>query len=103
MIEVIRILFDAKGILDQTFPVTLEQEKQTYFIEVGDLIENAADLSEDRIELYANRLIEAYAKNDRVKLFYLLWMMGSEVLQEKPELAESLESMPSNEWEASLK
>lgn len=88
MIEVIRTLLNEKKVLNETFPVVLN--KQTYFIKVGDLIENAADLNEDRIELHANRLIKAYSKNDREELIFALWMLGREVLHEKPELAASL-------------
>ena len=84
MIEVIRTLFNEKGMLDETVPVILE--RRTYFIEVGDLIENAVDLSEERIEAHAKRLMNADFYNDRKKLIFALQMMAREVLRKKPEL-----------------
>ena len=84
MIEVIRTLFNEKGMLDETVPVILE--RRTYFIEVGDLIENVVDLSEERIEAHAKRLMNADFYNDRKKLIFALQMMAREVLRKKPEL-----------------
>ena len=101
MIKTIETLLDKRGMLDEIFPVVLEEGM--YFIEVGDLIENAADLTEDRIELHANRLIEADSKNDGKKLIFALWMMGREVLLEKPELAASLELEPLEDRKMGLK
>jgi len=101
MIEVIRTLIKEEGALDKTFPVALDG--RMYLIKVGDLIENAADLAEDRIELHAKHLIEAYSENNGILKFIYLWLLGREVLEEKPELAESLESMSADEWEARKK
>lgn len=104
MIEVIRTLFKEREMLDEIFPVVLEGvEGGMYFIKVGDLVENAADLTEDRIELHANRLIEADSKNDGKMLIFALWMMGREVLHEKPELAASLELEPLEDWKMERK
>src|SRR5690606_4966454 len=101
MIEVIRTLFKEREMLDEIFPVVLEE--RMYFIDVGDVIENAADLTEDCIEVHAKRLLEADSKNEGQKLIFARWMMRREVLREKPELAASLELEPLEDWKMSQK
>lgn len=96
MIEVIRTLIKEEGELDKIFPVALDG--RMYFIKVEDLIDNAADLAEDRIELHGMYFVKAYSENNGVLKFLSLWLLGREVLEEKPELAASLESMSSEEW-----
>ena len=84
MIKTIETLLDEKGMLDGALPVILSG--RTYFIEVESLIENAAELSEDRIEVHAKRLLNADFYNDRKELIFALQMMAREVLRNKPEL-----------------
>ena len=84
MIKTIELLLDEKGMLDVALSVPLNG--RTYFIDVKLLIENAAELSEDRIEKHAYRLMKADFFNDRNRLIEALQMMGREVLRKKPEL-----------------
>ena len=84
VIKTIETLLDEKGVLDGIVSVRLNG--QTHLIEVGFLIENAAELNEDRIELHANRLMKADFNNDKNKLIDALQMMAREVLRKKPEL-----------------
>ena len=87
MIKTIETLLDEKGMLDGFLPVPLNG--QTYYMEIEFLIENAADLSEERIEVHARRLMKADFFNDRNRLIEALQMMGREVLREKPELLDA--------------
>ena len=84
MIKTIELLLDEKGMLDGILPVKLNGK--TYLIEVELLIESAAELTDDRIKLHANRLMKADFNNDRNKLIYALQMMAREVLRKNPEL-----------------
>jgi len=84
MIKTIELLLDEKGMLDGIVSVRLNG--QTHLIEVGYLIENAADLSKDRLEVHAKRLMNADFYNDRNELIFALQMMAREVLRKKPEL-----------------
>lgn len=84
MIKTIELLLDEKGMLDGIVSVRLNG--QTHLIEVGFLIENAADLSKDRLEVHAKRLMNADFYNDRNELIFVLQMMAREVLRKKPEL-----------------
>lgn len=84
MIKTIELLLEEKGMLDAILPVKLNG--QTHLIEVGFLIENVAELSKDRIELHANRLMKADFNNDRNKLVDALQMMAREVLRKNPDL-----------------
>ena len=84
MIKTIELLLDEKGMLDGIVSVRLNGK--THLIEVGFLIENAAELSNDRIELHANRLMKADFNNNKNKLIDALQMMAREVLRKKPEL-----------------
>lgn len=84
MIKTIELLLDEKGMLDGIVSVRLNG--QTHLIEVGFLIENAADLSKDRLEVHAKRLMNADFYNDRNELIFALQMMAREVLRKKPEL-----------------
>ena len=84
MIKTIELLLDEKGMLDGILPVKLNGK--TYLIEVEFLLECAAKLSDDRIELHAHRLMKADFNNDRNKLIYALQMMAREVLRKNTEL-----------------
>jgi len=84
MIKTIELLLDEKGMLDGILPVKLGG--QTHLIEVEFLIESAAELSNDRIELHARRIMKADFNNDRNKLIDALQMLAREVLRKKPEL-----------------
>ena len=84
MIKTIETLLDEKGMLDVALSVPLNG--RTYFIDVELLIENAADLSKDRLEVHAKRLLNADFYNDRNELIFALQMMAREVLRKKPEL-----------------
>ena len=84
MIKTIELLLDEKGVLDGILPVKLNG--QTHLIEVEFLLEKAAELSDDRIELHANRLMKADFNNDKNKLIDALQMMAREILRKKPEL-----------------
>jgi len=84
MIKTIELLLDEKGMLDGILSVKLNG--QTHLIEVESLIENAADLSKDRLEVHAKRLMNADFYNDRNELIFALQMMAREVLRKKPEL-----------------
>ena len=84
MIKTIELLLEEKGMLDVALSLPLNG--RTYFIDVKLLIENAAELSEDRIKKHAYRLMKADFFNDRNRLIEALQMMGREVLREKPEL-----------------
>ena len=87
MIKTIETLLDEKEMLDGFLPVPLNG--RTYYMEIEFLIENAAELSEDRIEKHAYRLMKADFFNDRNRLIEALQMMGREVLREKPELLDA--------------
>ena|SRR5690606_10527403 len=84
MIKTIELLLEEKRMLDAILPVRLNGK--THLIEVGYLIENVAELSKDRIELHAKRLMKADFNNDRNKLVDALQMIAREVLRKKPEL-----------------
>ena len=84
MIKTIELLLDEKGMLDGIVSVRLNG--QTHLIDVGFLIENVAELSDERINLHANRLMKADFNNDKNKLIDALQMMAREVLRKKPEL-----------------
>ena len=84
MIKTIELLLDEKGMLDGILSVKLGG--QTHLIEVELLIENAAELSDERIELHANRLMKSDFNNDRNKLIDALQMFAREVLRKNPEL-----------------
>ena len=84
MIKTIELLLDEKGMLDGIVSVRLNG--QTHLIEVESLIENVADLSKDRLEVHAKRLMNADFYNDRNELIFALQMMAREVLRKKPEL-----------------
>src|SRR5690606_17480629 len=84
MIKTIELLLDEKGMLDGFLPVPLNG--RTYYMEVEFLIEDAADLSKDRLEVHAKRLMNADFYNDRNELIFALQMMAREVLRKKPEL-----------------
>jgi|SRR5690606_7169418 len=81
MIKTIELLLDEKGMLDGILPVKLNG--QTHLIEVEFLLEKAAELSDERIELHANRLMKADFNNDKNKLIDALQMMAREVLRKK--------------------
>lgn len=84
MLNTITTLLNEKDLLNGALPVKLRG--QEYFIEVEYLIENATELSDDRIELHARRIIKADFNNDRNKLIDALQMMAREVLRKNPEL-----------------
>lgn len=84
MIKTIELLLDEKGMLDGILPVKLDG--QAHLIEVEFLIESAAELNDDRIELHARRIMKADFNNDRNKLIDALQMMAREVLRKNPEL-----------------
>lgn len=84
MLNTITTLLNEKDLLNGALPVKLRG--QEYFIEVEFLIENATELSDDRIELHARRIMKADFNNDRNKLIDALQMMAREVLRNKPEL-----------------
>src|SRR5690606_15404766 len=81
MIKTIELLLDEKGMLDGILPVKLNG--QTHLIEVEFLLEKAAELSDERIELHANRLMKEDFNNKKKKLNETLKMMESKVLQKK--------------------
>lgn len=84
MLNTITTLLNEKGLLNGALPVKLRG--QEYFIEVEFLIDSAAELSDDRIELHARRIMKADFNNDRNKLIDALQMLAREVLRNKPEL-----------------
>lgn len=84
MIKTIELLLEEKGMLNEILPVRLGG--QTHLIEVEFLLEKSAELTDDRIELHANRLMKADFYNDRNKLVDALQMMAREVLRKNPEL-----------------
>ena len=84
MIKTIELLLDEKEMLYGFIPIKLDG--QTHLIEVEFLLENVAKLSDDRIELHANRLMKADFNNDRNKLIDALQMMAREILRKNPEL-----------------
>jgi len=84
MIKTIELLLEEKGMLDAILPVRLNG--QTHLIEVEFLLECAAELTDDRIELHARRIMKSDFNNDRNKLISALQMMAREVLRKNPDL-----------------
>ena len=84
MLNTITTLLNEKDLLNGALPVNLRG--QEYFIEVEYLIENATELSDDRIELHARRIMKADFNNDMNGLINALQAMAREVLRTKPEL-----------------
>lgn len=79
MINLIENLADDKGIMNNALPVSYKGGE--YLFEIAYLIDKARELSADRIEMHAERIMEAERNNDSRGFTFALQALGREIVR----------------------